>query len=290
MRVTTVRTVGAAVGTAVVVAAGSLAMYAAGRDDGPTDPKLVGPSRTVEATATPTASPSPEPPDTRLLPNLASLPPEDLLIELDGAVRKLRFTSIIANTGVGPVETVPDDAVGCPPGQRHAFQRIYHDVDGDGQFDWDVDVETTDRPAGCMLDHPEHSHWHFDAAARYVLTEPRSGDPIVSAGKVSFCWRDNREVPAEADPPHDPHYGDCGYDEVQGIMPGWADVYGNDLADQHLDLPDDLPDGQYCLWNEADPHGLLVETDDTDNSAVVAIEIDGTTVEPVSGVDCAGPP
>jgi hypothetical protein len=286
----------AATGRAVLVAvlivvAGMVAVYAAARGDGPAHAKLYNPATAAPPTAAMApVGPTPEAADDRLLPNLASLPAEDVIIEMVDDTRRLRFTSIIANTGVGPVETVPDDEVGCPPGQRHVSQRLYHDVDGDGQFAWDVDVDTTLRPAGCMLDHADHDHWHFDAAARYVLTEPRSTTPIVSADKVSFCWRDNREVPAEADPGHEQHYGDCGYDEVQGIMPGWADVYSNDLADQHLDLPDDLADGLYCLWNEADPYRLLVESDESDNAAVRAIELAGTTVTMAPPERCAGPP
>lgn len=245
--------------------------YPAGADDQP--------ERAPTPASTPTPSPqatdSPEP----LLPNLQSLPPENVLIEIVDGTRRLRFASIVANTGIGPVETIPDELLRCPDEQRHASQVIYHDVDGDAQYDLDEDTMTTARPAGCMLEHPDHEHWHFDAAARYALNEPGESAPIVSAEKVSFCWRDNREVPAEADPRPDQYYGDCSRDDVQGITPGWADVYTETLADQHLELPDDLADGTYCLWNEADPLSLLAELDESDNAAVLAIEIAGVTVE-----------
>ncbi len=229
---------------------------------------------------------TPSPPDDRLLPDLQSLPAEDVRIEILNDGRRLRFTSIIANSGVGPVETTPDELRRCPDEQRHASQVIYHDEDGDGQFDRDVDTRTTTRPAGCMLDHPGHEHWHFDAAARYALTQPGSTEAIIEAEKVSFCWRDNREVPSLADPRPDEFYGDCGYDRVQGITPGWADVYPERLDDQHLDLPDDLADGVYCLWNEADPLSLLVESDEGNNAAVLAIEITGNDVAEADGARC----
>jgi hypothetical protein len=249
---------------------------------------------TPSPTATPTPEPGPTAADTRLLPNLASQPPEELIIEVtDDGVRQLRFASTIGNTGVGPIETMPNDNVGCPEGERHASQIIYDDVDGDGQFDRRVDDETASRPAGCMLDHPDHDHWHFDAAARYVLTEPGADQPIVSADKVSFCWRDNIEVDSAAAEPiaqYYPEQDECGYGEVQGITPGWADVYGNGLSDQHLNLPDDLADGVYCLWNSADPYNLLVESDDTDNTAVTALEITGIEVGSVSADDDCDPP
>jgi hypothetical protein len=214
-----------------------------------------------------------------LLPNLQSLPPEDVQIEVvSGGERRLRFTSIIANSGAGPVETDPDGLLPCPPGQRHASQVLYHDADDNGQYERSRDTATTSRPAGCMLDHEGHDHWHFDAAAKYTLVEPSGGTPVAEAGKVSFCWRDNREVPAQTDPRPAQHYGDCTRDTVQGITPGWADVYPERLDDQHLDLPANLPDGVYCLWNEADPLDLLRESNDTDNAAVTPIRITGSDV------------
>ena len=221
-----------------------------------------------------------------LRPNLQSLPPEDLVIELADGERRLRFTSIIANSGLGPVETDPDGLLPCPEGQRHASQVLYRDANGDGRYERSVDTATLSRPAGCMLDHEGHEHWHFDAAARYALTAPGSDEPIAVAEKVSFCWRDNREVPAEADPRPGQHYGDCTRDTVQGITPGWADVYPERLDDQHLNLPADLTDGVYCLWNEADPLGLLLETDETDNAAVAAVQISGTSVEAAAADLC----
>lgn len=276
-----------------LVVLGTVALAAAlggnGESSGQTTPKLTGTPTAVRAVPVEYPDPRPRPKPVRapLLPNLQSLPPEDVLIEVADGARRLRFTSIIANTGVGPIETNPDGLLPCPPGERHASQVLYHDEDDDGRYDRSTDTTTTSRPAGCMLDHEGHSHWHFDAAAKYTLVEPRGGSPVAAADKVSFCWRDNREVPAEADPRPEQRYGDCTYDTVQGITPGWADVYSEQLDDQHLDLPTDLADGVYCLWNEADPLDLLRETDDTDNAAVTAIEITGTDVAEAPRETCA---
>ncbi len=275
-----------------LIAVGAVALVGALGEDAPaTAAKLVG-TPTAEPTPISYPDPRPQPNPVRrpLLPNLQSLPPEDFHIEvINGGERRLRFTSIIANTGVGPVETNPDDLLPCPPGQRHASQVLYHDADDDGRYDRETDTATTSRPAGCMLDHEGHDHWHFDTAARYALIQPGQAAPVAEAAKVSFCWRDNREVPAEADPRPEQHYGDCTRDTVQGITPGWADVYPERLDDQHLDLPADLPDGVYCLWNEADPRNLLRESDDSDNAAVSAIEITGTEVAAARPDACAPP-
>lgn len=248
--------------------------------------KLSGTSTAVRQTLLDYPDPRPVQGSALLRPNLHSLPAEDLVIELAGGERRLRFTSIIANSGFGPVETDPDGLLPCPEAQRHASQVLYRDANGDGRYERSVDTATLTRPAGCMLDHKGHDHWHFDAAARYVLTAPGSDEPVAEAQKVSFCWRDNREVPAQADPRPDRHYGDCTRDKVQGITPGWADVYPERLDDQHLGLPADLDDGVYCLWNEADPLGRLLETDETDNAAVAAAEISGTNVDAAAADLC----
>jgi len=239
-------------------------------------------SQTAEPTPTETFLPPPDPRGVpvgaRLLPNLRSLPAENVHLEFVDGKRRMRFASIIANAGIGPAEVLPDGLLPCPPGQRHASQVLYHDDAGNGRYERETDVVTTTRPGGCMLDHAEHEHWHFDAMARYALTRPGENSPLVSSDKVSFCLRDNRET-ATASPIHFAQfYGDCGRDRVQGIMPGWADVYSADLADQHLDLPADLPDGAYCLHNEADPRELLLETDDDDNASVVTVRITQTSI------------
>jgi Lysyl oxidase len=224
--------------------------------------------------------PRPIPASARLLPNLKSLPPEDVELRIADGQRQLWFTSIIANAGIGPAEVVPDELLPCPPGQHHASQVLYHDVAGNGRFDRAVDLRTTLRQGGCMLDHPTHGHWHFDAMARYALTRPGELSPLVASDKVSFCLRDNRPTPSASPAVVPQHYGDCAADTVQGISPGWADVYDTDLPDQHLVLPADLPDGRYCLHNEADPLKLLLETRDEDNAAVVAVLISGNTAAP----------
>ena len=137
-----------------------------------------------------------------------------------------------------------------------------------------------------MLVHPTHHHWHFDAMAGYALVRPGGGDPIVSTDKVSFCLRDNRRVAGR--PASTPsRYGDCEDRlDLQGISPGWADVYGNDLDGQVLDIPDGLPGGVYCLRTVADPHGLIVESDETDNAAQLAIRLAGSDVRSAPARSC----
>lgn len=279
----------AALATSCAVVAGVLGMSSVGSGFSAAAEvkELMAATLAAQPSPEPDRRPRPVPVHARLLPNLRSLPPEDLSIEVVEGVRRLRFASIIANTGFGPVETLPDGARPCPAGQRHASQVLYHDAGGNGRYDRAIDGATSVRPAGCMLFHSTHEHWHFDAAASYTLTATSSMTPLAAAEKVSFCWRDNREVPSEGGLRPTASYGDCEQNTVQGINPGWADVYRATLPDQHLDLPVDLVDGVYCLRNRADPLELLLETDDDDNGAAVAIRIARNTVAKATDVSCA---
>ena len=235
-------------------------------------------------TASPTAS-APAAPALLLLPNLRSLPAENVYITGTGDRRVLRFAGVLANLGPGPLEIAPRRAEECPPQQRHANQALYHDVDRDGRFDRAVDRRRSLRAAGCMLDHPTHRHWHFDASASYALTAPGAKAPAASKNKVSFCLRDNRPV---VDAPPRQHYGDCARDRVQGITAGWADVYRASLPGQALPLPAGLPDGVYCLTITADPLGLLDEAREEDNTSVRALRIAGARATSAAPSACAG--
>lgn len=229
------------------------------------------PEASVAAEPEPTPTPTGPP---LLLPNVRSLPPEDVQLRFsDSGQRELRFAGILANVGDGPLIMTPDEERECPAGQRHASQVIRHDGNDDGQFSPRQDTGRETRPAGCLLFHPDHDHWHLDASARYAVHRPGEQDPIVEQNKVSFCLRDSRRLAGEQWANEPERYGECERDRIQGISVGWGDVYDADLAGQALVLPDDLADGIYCLRVDADPLDLMHELDETDNSSVVGVRI-----------------
>jgi hypothetical protein len=238
--------------------------------------------------AAPADDPEPgQPPEqSLLLPNIRSLPADGVYVSRESGRRQLRFAGRLANLGPGPLELVPEDPGPCPADQRHAQQVIYHDVDGDLTFDRDVDTRRTVRPAGCMLDHPAHNHWHFDATARYSLHRPGETAAIVSEDKVSFCLRDSRRL-SGFDLPR--RYGDCARDRVQGISAGWVDLYRSSLPGQALELPPGLPDGVYCLHIAADPLDLIQESREDDNASVSALRIAGADVQAADQQNCPPP-
>ena len=231
-----------------------------------------GPSEPVAGEPTPS-----EPP--WLLPDVRSLDARDVEIVGRGDHRRIRFAAWLGNDGPGPLVVRPRRGPGCPPGQRAAVQVLHLDRNGDGGFQRRADRARQRSPVGCMLDHPTHDHWHFDAMARYALLPRGGSEPIAERRKVSFCLRDNTRVPGSAVRQRRAYFGECTRISPQGISPGWVDVYDVDTPGQSLRLPPGMRNGVYCLTLEADPRGLLREADETDNATAVAVRITGTRVE-----------
>ena len=216
-----------------------------------------------------------------LLPDARALKANDLVITHDRAGhRVLRYESGLVNVGAGPLEVRPNDLRPCPGGQRHASQIIYRDRDHSGHFSRRHDTRVTRHSAGCMVFHPTHNHWHFEAAARYVLYRPAQRQPLIVTGrKMSFCLRDSRRAPDRwptAD--YKQFYGDCSRSSPQGISIGWADIYQNFLPGQAIRLPDRLRNGIYCLRTVVDPRDELLETDNTDNTSIRGLRLRGSSV------------
>jgi hypothetical protein len=223
-----------------------------------------------------------------LLPDVILRPLSEIRIEKHVGVKLLRFASVIGNRGVGVVELKPDsparsadndcDGDGDPLNDRKAFQRVFRDGDGDGVFTRDVDIVFDRRFAGCSSFHAEHNHWHFEEFARYRLEKPKTGRVVAASEKVSFCVRDSiRFGPTLAGSPSFAHYGSCTQDSVTGLSIGWADYYGSTLPGQELNIRG-LPDGRYCLRNEADPADRLAESDEGNNARSTLVRIVGREV------------
>ena len=212
----------------------------------------------------------------------------EVRIQKSKGVKLLRFSSIIGNAGTGVVELKPDppsrsaendcDGDGDPLNDRKAFQRIFGDADGDGVFTRGVDEVISRRFAGCSVFHVAHDHWHFEEFARYRLVRPTSGRVVASSEKVSFCVRDSiRFGPELPGSPFGAYYGNCTQDSVTGLSIGWADYYGWTLPGQELNVRG-LPDGRYCLRNQADPGDRLDESDEGNNHRSTVVRIRGPQV------------
>jgi hypothetical protein len=215
------------------------------------------------------------PPDV-LLPDLQTLPPDDLRLVYDSRTGKrfVRFSNSIWNSGIGRLELLgqPDPA----SGQIAVSQLLYLQ---DGQvFD--------EKPVGEFIFHNQHNHWHLDGFALYEvwsIQEDGDLDTLVSAGgKVSYCVMDIERSAVEAlapDSPSRPVYTHC-WGELQGISANWIDVYEYHLPGQWVEVTE-LPDGIYALVSTVDPDDLIVEMDDQNNATRVYFELENLRMQVV---------
>ncbi|MCW5942867.1 MAG: pre-peptidase C-terminal domain-containing protein [Fimbriimonadaceae bacterium] len=175
----------------------------------------------------------------------------------------LRFSTGTPNIGLGRLE-IRGGAVNGNTQQVN--QRIYRT---DGTW-WE-------RQAGTFTYHAGHSHIHFDDWCHYrlkpVLPGGGVGVTLAEGSKTSFCILD-LHIYDTSNPSYDPNgnYRSCGA-IVQGLTPGWADVYSKYLADQWIDITS-IPDGTYWLEVEVDPNNNLVESDETNNIKRIQVTIE----------------
>ena len=233
-----------------------------------------------------------------------TLPPKDLSIQVINGQTRVAFDNEIGNDHTGPLAVFPEkipasgdtddcNGDGIATNDRKAYQRVYQDKNNDGVFKRGIDNKRSEIfPAGCMVFHPAHDHWHFDLA-KYELTE-LDGTGVASSGKVSFCiadvWHFNPDLPGS---PNAPFYNRCNRNSTQGLSIGWSDEYPSTVAGQYIVI-NGVADGDYCLVSTADPaypdhpNGNLVEADNSNNSAAIKIRLadSGSTVTVLSSSGC----
>lgn len=217
-----------------------------------------------------TAMPSTAAPaDQEHLPDLQTLPPTDLKLQVndDASVRRLRLTNSVWNAGDGPLTLRPVNTGDVTT----AYQRIFsHRDDGSRYVARKAEV-------GTFHFHPNHGHWHFEDFATYALHDvaPDGGvgpNVLAQSTKVSFCLVN---IFLEDDTLEHTGWGprgNCEADGVQGLKVGWGDTYHRSLRGQAINVSH-LPVGIYWLVSTADPQDRLEETDDTNNAAAVKIKI-----------------
>jgi subtilisin-like proprotein convertase family protein len=225
---------------------------------------LAAQAKTAGAPAAARATPRP------LLPDLKPIADEDLGYmhgwELDQTTFPgntiLRLSTAIANLGAGAMEIRGTTA--HADGTQDVVQRIYN---SDGSY--------SERLAGIFRYHPLHEHVHFDGFAVYNLRPRLHGGgagPVLRGGsKTSFCLMDVVEydlgLPGA---PTDQVYAECA--TYQGVSVGWNDLYVKSLPDQWIDVTG-LDDARYWLEVVADPENLLAETDETNNTTRIGVDL-----------------
>jgi hypothetical protein len=193
------------------------------------------------------------------------VPPAGLTVEFGrGGRRMLRLANLVWNSGDGPLELV--GALNPSTQQTIVVQRLAR-PDSDAYDEYVV---------GEFVYHPTHAHFHLEEFAIYQLWSlTPDGDlrAVVASGeKLSYCLMEtnviDRDNPAFS---RRRTHTECGQ-EAQGLLPGWGDRYNADLDGQTIDITG-LPNGRYALLSTANPNGALLESDYTNNTGAVLIEL-----------------
>lgn len=212
--------------------------------------------------ATPVATPA----TPVVLPDLAILPTEQLLLAVAPITeqRLLRFSTTIANVGAAPLELLGE--VDGEAGLLRIRQRL---TDESG---------VTEQEVGTFVFDAAHGHWHVDGLVTTELWAlGADGAPerlVASTGKTSFCLLDAKRLDrGPVGSPAEPVFRFCLPDR-QGLSAGWADRYDALLPGQALEVTG-LPDGRYALRTVLDPDGLIADADTANNERIDYVELSG---------------
>lgn len=199
-----------------------------------------------------------------LLPDLQTLPPQDLLLLVGGSGERMlvRFSNSVANLGQGAAEL-------------HGEYNQSLNIVQISQNVTTADEEFITREVGEFSFHREHDHWHWDDFALYeVWLASLDGvllEQIASSGKVGYCLRDDDPLPGGAPTGRGAAvrgvYLGCGW-RRQGISVGWMDTYSLHTPGQFVDISG-AADGLYALRSTVDPDNRLLELDESNNTAIL---------------------
>lgn len=206
------------------------------------------------------------PPSEPLLPDLVAHPPSELGLvgsSADGTLR-LKFTTRFSNQGEGPLEVRPESD------DSPTLLQIVYSADPDAPLGEREGV-------GHYTFEQRHGHLHIDSFAHYELwavdEQGELEESLVSNPKVGFCLIDAEIADPEMTSKAMQVYWGC-RSEVQGLSPGWGDVYTAQLAMQDLNISG-LPDGRYALVNVINVQESLLESNYSNNRAWVYLSIVG---------------
>lgn len=171
-----------------------------------------------------------------------------------------RFTATTANIGPGPLELRNTG----PSVPQEIYQRIY---DSEGGF---TEQLLGTFPNAFQVDSrrqylPDFSQYNL----RTVLPGNGVGPIVSSHQKISRAVVDGAEYDPEISAPR--HYTNASVN-ILGISVGWGDVYGTGQPGQWVEVTDLTP-GQYWLEMIVDPLNRIVESDETNNTARILINL-----------------
>lgn len=180
----------------------------------------------------------------------------------DLAVRCLRFSFGIRNTGLGPMQLFYD---GGPPQDQTLYQRVLR-----------ADGTHFDREAGIARWHKTHVHYHHHNAVglrlfRVIDTEKGTLEPAGALRYKGFAHRD--ELLREWTHFY-PTWDRFGF----GLAAGWSDIYEWDRPGNYIDFGVN-GDGHYVIRMWADPTEGVVESNEVDNAGYTYFKVTGSEVK-----------
>ena len=228
-----------------------------------------------------------------LLPDIQEQIPYHLAIQNEQQREMLRFSTGHVNLGkgwlqiLGGGQVAPCTVAGVDYEQcTHATQQV---LNASGQVVYE-------KLAGAALFHPEHNHWHQSDVALFEIRKGTLDGPLVGSGKkVTFCLVDLERIEGIKTTKTRTYY-DCN-GVLQGISPGWADLYHHSTEGQELEITG-AEEGEYYLTHLANPSLNWLESSYKDNFAWVKFRLVRQGANPsieilgnspcVEGQTCAG--
>jgi hypothetical protein len=207
-----------------------------------------------------------------LFPDILTYVREDqpYLVNWDILETSLRVDTVFANVGDGLFEIRSGPVIA--PGTIQVLQRVYINTDAGAEFE--------DFPANTAVDaHQEHGHIHFEDFSMFELFEVTTdggvygvGERVAGGVKSSFRLRDSIQLP-------EPEWADrvsfpsSNTGTHQRISVGYGDEYKHGTEGQSFSIAG-VPIGPlYWLRQTADPEDVILETDETNNSFEILIEL-----------------
>jgi len=224
-----------------------------------------------------------------LLPDIVADAPvsgsaPEVQADAQGSRLLLRLDGFVHNRGPGALEIRGENPSGGVMGTVR--QRVYDDAGG---FQ---DVAHSPAPSLIYETNDDHEHWHLLHAMRYSLWSDDRSVEVAPVQKVGFCLLDSERIEAPASSRQvysEASDNFCRWQQpdapsvFMGVSAGWRDIYSSDLAFQWVDISDVAP-GRYWLRADADPDGVIAETDEVNPGAYAAQAsiVNGYRADPVA--------
>jgi hypothetical protein len=214
------------------------------------------------------------PSENALLPDLAVLAPFDFRIEYtDQGKKRLRFSTVVVNIGVGPFQLK-----GYDPKDGHAAHgdtlAVRQQVkEPNGSF------SRHDSNATMVWSGDGHNHWHV-TGLQTIRLQNLQAEPLGEVGKIGFCFLDSYNYGSTKPSRYDSDHSVCQTRSdgtvPMGVSKKWGDIYPSTIAFQWIDITG-LPSGDYKLKVIADAPtstgGRFLELDETNNVGWAKIHI-----------------